>query len=577
MILERKVAINSYGSRHSLEGFILFRLASKLPMTPQVAKDAVINHIQGEFQAAYTNGNYSGSRADIYNQDIEALRKLPITYVKQSTHRMMEEEIYCTQLLLDLGAAADSNWKPGSYSILPDIVGGMLGAVYGGYGITVTPRCPLPDFTYELANIKFGARGCILRSAGSSDFNRYVYEHVMTPLNNIAISQETNLAKSYNRNSLIRVQYNIFDNIAEAINGRGPGSFNISAYDGAYGTLVFGNLSEQPNGVYRINMMYKNKVRAFWYGKMLVCYDGNKSLECVRPYFEEWNVGGIRQVDIVQFAANKDFFYQEDMSSELIKVNKMVLHFLNKEKLYASRSGINYRSGNMTGQIYYQPAKGRKITAINLTLRALNQSYFAELVVPVDDKDTHIKSLKHAGTMISSKLHPGADIDVNLAFTEYKATLFDVAENQDDVLAKWFAFCTKSSKTTDDGIVRAYMKMKTNLEKEYKEISSYLNCYDFSKCMAVPRIEMDKKLRENCYKTLHVEPKNIIIKSINNKRINPISETRPTVKFMVVSKGVCAVGEMPLNKYYDAKTNSVLLNYNKMKGEVIRDKIKNRR
>lgn len=576
MILERKVAINSYGSRHGIEGFILFRLASKLPMTPQVAKEAVINHIQGEFQAAFANGNFSESKRNIYCQDIEILRKLPIVYVKQMTHHIPDGEIYYTQLLLDLTSGVNSTWQPSSYSILPDMVGGMLGAVYGGYGITVSPRCPLPDFTYELANIKFGARGSILRSAGSNEFNRYVYEHVMVPLNNIAIAQETNLAKTYNRNSLIRLQYHIFDNIAEAINGKNTGTFNISAYDGAYGTLVFGHLGDQPNGVYRIQMMYKSKVHAFWYGKMLVCYDGNKSLECVKPYFDEWNTGGIRQVDILQFCGNRDFFYQEDMSSEVVQVNKMVLHFLNKDKLYASRSGINYRNGSMTGQIYYQPAKGRKITPINLTLKSLNQSYFAELVLPVDDKNTHLNALQHIGTLIGAKLHPGADMDVNLAFTEYKSTLFSTAENQDDVLAKWFAFCTKSSKSTDDGIVRAYIKMKANLEKEYKEISSYLNCYDFSKCMAVPRIEMDKKLRENCYKTLHVEPKNIIIKSINNKKINPISETRPTVKFMVVSKGICAVGEMPLNKYYDAKTNSVLLNYNKMKGEVIRDKIKNR-
>ena len=168
-------------------------------------------------------------------------------------------------------------------------------------------------------------------------------------------------------------------------------------------------------------------------------------------------------------------------------------------------------------------------------------------------------------------------IDVNLAFTEYKATMFESLEAQEDVLAKWFSYCTRSSKNTDDGIIRAYMKMKTNLEKEYKEIGSYLNCYDFSKCTAVPRLEMDKKLRENCYKSLHIEPKNVIIKSINNKKINPINELRPTVRFMITAKGACAIGEMPLNKYYDAKTNSIILNYNKMKGEVIRDKIKNRR
>ena len=66
MILERKVTINQYGSRNNIEGLILFRLASRLPMNPQVAKDAVVNHIKGELQAAYSAGNFSESKNNIY-------------------------------------------------------------------------------------------------------------------------------------------------------------------------------------------------------------------------------------------------------------------------------------------------------------------------------------------------------------------------------------------------------------------------------------------------------------------------------------------------------------------------------
>lgn len=578
MILERKVSINQYGSRHSIEGFILFRIASRLPMTAQSAKEAVINHIQGEIQAAYSAGNFNSTKAEIYNKDILTLRELPIAYSKEKVFPHPDGDIYYIQLLLDLSSKYDACVSPSSYSILPDLAAGMLGALYGGYGIRINPRCPLADFTYEVTNVKFGARNTILRSAEGNSFNQYVYEHIIVPKNNIAIMQETNVTKAYNRNSMIRLQYRICDDIVDAINARTANTFNISAYDGAYGILNFAQIKENNGGVYRLDVMYRSKVSAFWYNDMMVCYDGYKSLECVKPFFAEWSEGGIKQVDILQFCANRDFFYQDDMNNETARVNKTILHFLNKDRLYLSRSGLAYRNGGLGGQIYYQAAKGRKISAINMAIKAFGQSaYFAELVIPVGDNDQHLIALDRIGKLIRAKMDPNSNIDVNLAFTEYKATMFESSAAEDDVLAKWFSYCTKSTKTTDDGIIRAYVKMKSNLEKEYKEIGSYLNCYDFSKCTAVPRLEMDKKLKENCYKSLHVEPKNVIIKSINNKKINPINEMRPTVKFMVTAKGVCAIGEMPLNKYYDAKTNSILLNYNKMKGEVIRDKIKNRR
>lgn len=575
MILERKVTINQYGSRNNIEGFILFRLASRLPMNPQVAKDAVVNHLKGELQAAYSAGNFSESKNNVYKQDMEVLSTLPIVYSKQKTFEDEVGDIYYTQLLLDLSAARE---RVSSYSLLPDIVSGLLGAVYGGYGMSVNPRCPLTDFTYEIANVKFSARNYVFRSAEGTMFTRHVYNEVNIPINNIAISVETNTTKAYNRNSVLRIQYHVYDNLVEAINAKTSNTIYICAYDGIYGTLTFCQLNEQNGGVYRFKTTYGSKVNAFWHKRMLVCYDGSKSLECVRPFFDEWADGGIRQVDILQFCSNKDFFYQEDMNNDYHRLNKTILHFLSKDRLYLSRSSITYRNGGLGGQVYYQPARGRKITGINLTLKPFNQNnYFAEFIVPVGEQKQHLIALDRIGKMIRAKMNTNNTIDVNLAFTEYKATMFESVESQDDVLAKWFSYCTKSSKTTDDGIIRAYMKMKTNLEKEYKEIGAYLNCYDFSKCAAVPRLEMDKKLRENCYKSLHIEPKNVIIKSINNKKINPINELRPTIRFMITVKGACAIGEMPLNKYYDAKTNSILLNYNKMKGEVIRDKIKNRR
>ena len=270
-------------------------------------------------------------------------------------------------------------------------------------------------------------------------FTRYVYNEVNIPINNIAISVETNTAKAYNRNSILRIQYCIHNNLAEAINAKTSNTIYICAYDGIYGTLTFCQLNEQNGGIYRFKTMYGSKVNAFWHKRMLVCYDGNKSLECVKPFFDEWADGGIRQVDILQFCLNKDFFYQEDMNNDYNRLNKTILHFLSKDRLYLSRSNITYRNGGLGGQVYYQPAKGRKITGINLAFKAFNQNnYFAEFVVPVGEQEQHLIALDHIAKMIRAKMNTNHTIDVNLAFTEYKATMFESIEAQEDVLAKWY-------------------------------------------------------------------------------------------------------------------------------------------
>ena len=71
-----------------------------------------------------------------------------------------------------------------------------------------------------------------------------------------------------------------------------------------------------------------------------------------------------------------------------------------------------------------------------------------------------------------------------------------MGEAQPDTLSEWFKYCTRTSKQNDDNIVKAYEKMKKDLEREYKELGTYLNHYDFSKCMPIPRILTDEKIIE---------------------------------------------------------------------------------
>lgn len=576
MIIERKTTLSNYGSYNSFDGLILLKMATKIPMAKEVAKEAVINHIKGEIEASHIQGNFSDTKFQYYMKDLETMMNMPIIYAKETKHNHDGVDIQYWQLVLDL--QIPQGYHSSSYALLPNLAQNIQGNIYGGYcGFRAQPRCPMADFMYSIVNVKLGTRFTPLVSGPINEFTAFVEKEVMIPKNDIVISIEMNTSKTYNRNSIIRVKYLIDNTIEEAFVHRTPDTVSISQYNGHYGYFTFGQLGENRNGGHTFNQRYKGKVSVYEHNGMLVFYDGQKSMECMRPYLDEWARLGIKQLDVLQFCPNRDFFFQEEMNSEFTRINKIVLHFLAKDRLYMSRSNVSFRSGGIGGNLYYLPAKGRKKTSINFTLKGFNTTFFAELVIPVDAKDNQTKALEAVDALIRGKADPNYHTDMTAMFTKYKDSLYDMADKEEDTLARWFSYCTRSSRNTDDGIVRAYVKMKATLEKEYKEIGAYLNCYDFSRCMAVPRVEVDKKLKENCYKSLHIEPKNVIIKSINNKKINPISEMQPTIKFMVQAKALCVSSDFPLMRYYNAKTNVLDLNYSKLKGEVIRDKVKNRR
>ena len=201
------------------------------------------------------------------------------------------------------------------------------------------------------------------------------------------------------------------------------------------------------------------------------------------------------------------------------------------------------------------------------------------LILPIVDNQPNMEALEEVTKTINA-LHDHN----NVLFREHCANYYnmlknEITANQEDLLTKWFQYCTRTSKHTDDNIIQAYKNMKSKLEKEYKEIQNYLDYYDFSKCIPVPTINIDKKMLKNYYKTLHIEPQNYIIKSINNKKIQQdIVGRKSTITIQtIVKKNDVYMATYPLLDFYNRQNNSLELNYDNMKGAVIRDKVKNRR
>jgi len=581
--LETRIKLNELENISGITGLYLIRLATKIPMTSEVARDTVINHLKSEIEIKYRDTN--NFRKENLIADLEVLRKTLIVYDKIDHYEGDYGSIEYHQMVLNItdeerekARTRNTNLGNFAYRLMQDI--------YNIYGDSwKIPACPMADFVYTFADIKPDRRISILM-IGNNDqsLNKFI-EQEYKPNNHIAVSFDANVDKCYNRSSIIKMDCKITDTLQEAFDNKTNGTLGIDQHDSLFGRFSFFTYQNDRHGGIRIKILYKNKPKLLWHKDMAVFYDGEKALEDARPYFDIWEKRGIKQIDVLQFCRNKDFFYQDSIG-HIFLANKLVLLFLNQDKISLPRTELALRNGRgFNGRVVYNPGKNQKKVYLEIGIgnRSPNVSqYFGSIVIPVDSKNIQRDALRVVTEMIKFIL-PVSDTIENINFSDcfetYKKYVLDlVGESQPDTLSEWFKYCTRASKQNDDNIVKAYERMKKSLEKEYKELGTYLNHYDFSKCMPVPRITTDEKLIENCYKCLHIEPKTVIINSINNKNIKSIQEVQPTISFMVIDKrGRLLKGDYSINKFYNNKTNEVELLYNKLKGEVVRDKIENRR
>lgn len=408
-------------------------------------------------------------------------------------------------------------------------------------------------------NLRGKSRETITRSSIPND----VVNAICLPKNNLTINMEVDYDKKYNNpNNIIRLKVNIYENIEKAMNDINGNTYMTYQNNNMF-PFFYGELRQDMQGYYKFNRIYDSKFRMKLIKDKLVFYDGQKGFHACEPYLESWDKDIIT---IIQFSKHRDFFYQPNLPN---KSRKIVLHFVGRNRI--RRASFNYNNSHAEGNVLCNVGAKRPINH-NIAVGG-----FTEFVIPVEENGAATQPLYYVNKILNA-YHNIDTISFRKYCDDYKKILIigkTTQEDTDDILSEWFSLCTKSTKTSDDKILMAYKKMRKDLEAEYKQLGYYMSSYDFSKCMPVPKLEMDKKLKNNFYKSLHIEPINIIIDNINNKKIEPIKEIRTVAKFIYEDRGVYKTGDLPIHKFYDAKTNTVNLVYNKLRGEVARDKTQN--
>ena len=567
MTIERTIQLDYNKSE---VGIFLLKVISPVQDIHQ-AKSLIIQHLRTELANRIENKSINEPKKMAIETDIKLIEDMPIMYYKVNE---LTSGFYVVQLALD---AANTR--------VSQIIGDLASYLYRCYGDEWAYPATPTSMSFCISGVSLTGRlGCIMihENTGSDKHQEALNELEKNTLKySIGIQIDIkNPEGVIRRNTPFRAFISIYDNVAEAFEKKTPNTIHITTSDGPrIGIFTFAQFRETNMRTYTFKQIYRHhKLKTAWVKDTLVIYDGDASFNAIQPYLKIWADCGIKLIDILQFCPNKDFAYHEFINN---KLPKLVVHFINRNKILMRRSGIEYMRDVPVGSLTFKPSKNQKPISIEVSLHS-NSGYVGDVVVPVDDENPEVcnKALVWINQMITSLLLTKDTAKRKEAFDHYLPLLFgeENIEEGNNILDDWFRSCVRTKKQTDMGILNAYMNMKSRLEQEYKQLKTYMDFYDFSKCKPIPSVSMDKKMRENYYKTLHIEPECIILNKINNKNIDKISSIKPMVKFnLLTSKGILLEGKKDLYSYYNPKTNNIMLNYIKMKGEILNDKIENRR
>lgn len=378
--------------------------------------------------------------------------------------------------------------------------------------------------------------------------------------------------KQYNTNSIVKVNIDVYPSLVESINNVNKNTYRIETNNNAIGNMCFMKISNNRFGNSNFKFIYSDKLKAKVYDKMLIIYDGDKGEQLCQSLYPNLSRRGYSIISINQFSEAKDLYYSEGYDGR--NNGKLTIRLLNKNRIL--NCDIRDTDDVFRGYVVYKVGKTNRKVQLEIVMtksaQGVKPQTYSSLIIPISEDGSHTEVINHVNHCLDAN-------DFYQDRTELKNCYHTTLDsNREDILSEWFKLCTKSMRQTDNGIVVAYNKMKKQLEEEYKEIGLYLSNYDFSKCNGIPKIVMDKKLQKECRKSLHIEPENIIINSINRKKLKkPIEVTQPTIHFMCRSHGDILLHKFPLKKYTNNKTNIVELNYNVMKGDAIHAKVENRR
>ena len=228
--IETKIKLNELENLNGISGLYLIRLATKIPMTSEVARTAVINHLRCEVINKYAESN--NYRKDAFLADLDVLGRIPIVYDRIDNYEGDYGQIEYHQMVLNL-PEEERELSRKRNSSLGNFGYNIMQNIYNIYGDSwKISNCPMADFVYTFTDVKPDRRISILMICNNDQNLQKFIEQEYKPKNHIALSFDANINKCYNRSSIIKMNCNICDSLQEAFDNRTERCFRTSLSSG---------------------------------------------------------------------------------------------------------------------------------------------------------------------------------------------------------------------------------------------------------------------------------------------------------------------------------------------------------
>lgn len=478
-------------------------------------------------------------------KDLKELRCYDIVYGKQDR----VGDWYFTQVVCK--PREDSNITNDGILYNPGKFDNILSRIYGHLG---GGECP-EDFVYCINAIGLGESYKELRGYKNVFQANELFDNTVDKT--VAVNLSFNVNKGYRGNDTLSVLYEVFSTITEAVEARKQNTVATVAGGGFYSSLKY-KLTRMNDGLIKFKPILKGKFTLKFVDGVGVLYDGEKVYEAAKPYFKEAAKQKIKVINLMQYSRTPKFIglYTCNPSFRLLTV-----WFVPKDAIDIRRSCFTPGQVTDSASIAFPKKKGMNDFPPTMFVVPFTENKNIMMIVPVS-KDAE-ETKKAIDYCLSSCVGLGDRFSCDV----YRSLFQSDFNDKDSEINSWFSRCIDNGTQGKAEIIRKYKKMKAGLEKEIRQLNIYFAENDLSKCTPIPQIKMDEILRKRFNSTLFILPEWYQIDCINRKEITRIEGQEARIRFLGNRKGDFIYKTIPLGKYYNPRTNKIVLEYKKLKGD----------
>jgi len=410
-------------------------------------------------------------------------------------------------------------------------------------------------------------RPCCREDISDRKMNDWFFEHTKESgvHNNLIIGISATNGRSkflssyegwYSECSKFEIEVCLYDNIASSIND--------SRY-WLYSTYI--NLAKDTRIVDKGS--YNNQLHAVLYNQTLIIYDNEKSYNSIK---DKMNDALINRYDTIilnhygVLASKRNIYrlitssYGYEMRGTNESRNSLTLMMISRDRIKnpTLRRGTSHFDGTVSLFSKNNKSMGQAMFMIHSTVTYGEINFY---IIPYAVNETiHEKATEILSQWVSTG---SSELRNQLKEQYVNECLSEPSEVTDDAMSEWFKACTQNAANDEERLKLAYLDLKANLLKEYKDIGAFLATQSFNNKQPIPAIKLGEgldrstngKIAFDLYSKIYNEmhgiplPQAVTIKELRVKFFIP-GDRRTDNWFN---------GVVPFEELYNKQTNELVL------------------